>query len=142
MTPASSTPPMQASTLFLKSMSSRLAARVPGPGAGARQRNAHEQQQRPEETASGFCLQLFAGLFAFFQTPGEKLADDFLVAAPDQHLSGEEIDDGHRQHIADDGDDKGQPQRQIKGHAVRNGAPQLNERHHGHAKYDQDNVSA
>ena len=50
MTPASSTPPMQASTLFLKSMSSRLAARVPVqapvPGSGM-PTNSSSAQKRP-----------------------------------------------------------------------------------------------
>ena len=50
MMPASSTPPMQASTLFLKSMSSRLAASVPVhapvPGSGM-PTNSSSAQYRP-----------------------------------------------------------------------------------------------
>ena len=76
MHPASSTPPMQARTLDLKSISSRLAASVPVqapvPGRG----NTHEQQQRPGQAAAGLGLQLLAALVALLQA--EPVSDSLI----------------------------------------------------------------
>lgn len=54
------------------------------------------------------------------QAEGEELADDRLVRAPFQHLTGKEENKGDRQHIADDGDDVNAPQGQTQAYAYRN----------------------
>ena len=109
-----------------------------GPGAGAGDGNAHKQQQGNEQAvASGFFPQLPAAFFALFNAEGEKSADVFFIPAPLQHLAGEEIDDGHREHITDDAD--GQGFKIIQSHTHRNGyaAPQFDQRDHGYEKAQQ-----
>ena len=125
MHPASSTPPMQASTLFLKPISSREAARVPVhapvPGRGI-PTNSKRAQNKPRPA---FRLKLLAAPLTLFQTEGEEPSDDRLILAPKKDLPGEEIDKRHRQHIPHDGNEIRQPQRHPVGHAVGDGAPQL-----------------
>ncbi len=127
MHPASSTPPMQASTLFLKPISSREAARVPVhapvPGRGI-PTNSKEPRTSP---GTGLRLKLLAAPLTLFQTEGEEPSDDRLILAPKKDLPGEEIDKRHRQHIPHDGNEIRQPQRHPVGHAVGDGAPQLDE---------------
>ena len=121
MQPASSTPPMQARTLDLKSISSRLAASVP--------------VQAPVPASLG--LQLLAALVAFFQAEGKEFADDRLTRTPFQHLAGKEENDGHRDHIADDGNDVHLPQRQAHGHAHRDRAAQFDQGDHRNKEHTQ-----
>ena len=64
----------------------------------------------------------FAALFTLFNAEGEEFANVFFVPAPLQHLAGKEINDGHRKHIAHDGDDEGEPQGQAEQHTVGDGA--------------------
>lgn len=137
MQPASRTPPMQARTLSLKSISSRLAARVPGPCAGAGQGNAHKQQQSNKKAAAGGGFQLLAALVAFFQAESEKLADHRFVSAPFQDLARKQKDERHRDHVADDGNDVGAPQRQTKNYAIGNCAAQFDQGDHRDKKYSQ-----
>ena len=68
--------------------------------------------------------------------PSKKVGAGFRLA-PLQHLPGKEIDQRHRQHIAHNGDDIRQPQGQAEAHAVGDGAPQLDDGHHGHQKHDE-----
>ena len=109
-----------------------------GPGTGTGQGDAHEQHQRDKQAlASGLCRQLLAATFTLFNAVGEELADVFLVAAPQQNLPGEEIDDGNRQHIADGADDQSCPVVQTHQHCIRHTATKLNERNHRNDKCDQ-----
>lgn len=71
------------------------------PGARARQRDADEEKQRDVEAPAGLRLKLLPAFFAFFKAPGEEFSDVFLVFAPFEDLAGEEIDERHRNHIAD-----------------------------------------
>ena len=104
---------MQARTLDLKSMSSRLAASVPVhapvPGSGM-PTNSSSAQGRPRP-ALAFS---FAALVALLKAEGEKLADDRLIRAPLQHLACKEEDERYRDHVADDGNDVHLPQRQAQ----------------------------
>ena len=136
MQPASRTPPMQARTLSLKSISSRLAARVP-VHAGAGQGNAHKQQQSNKKAAAGGGFQLLAALVAFFQAESEKLADHRFVSAPFQDLARKQKDERHRDHVADDGNDVGAPQRQTKNYAIGDCAAQFDQGNHRNKKYSQ-----
>ena len=107
-----------------------------GPRARSRQGDAHEQQQCPEQAAARLGPELFAGVLALYQAEGEKPADDGLVLPPLQHPAGKEINDGDGEHITDDGDDIRQPQGQAEGHAVGDGAAELNDGDHGDEKND------
>ena len=106
---------------------------IPLPGTGARQRNAHEEHQRNEQTAAaGFCHQLLTAALTLGEAVGEKFADEFLLRAPEENLAGEEVDDGHREHIADDTDNQGSPI--VKAHAGghRDCQTQFNKGYHGY----------
>lgn len=107
-----------------------------GPGAGARQRDAYEEQQCPRQTASGFFFQLFAAFVALLQAESEELTDDRFVSPPFQHFAGEEENKGNGQHVADDGDDVNAPQGQTQAYTYRNGTTQLEQRYHR----DKENV--
>ena len=61
-----------------------------------------------------------------------------IVLSPHQHPSGQKIDYRHWQHIAHDGHHEGQPQGQAVYHAVGDGTPQLEQRHHGDEKDDKN----
>ena len=67
----------------------------------------------------------------------EELANVFLIAAPKQNLPGKEVNDGHRQHIADGTDDQCGEIIQTVDHRVGHTGPQLDQRNHGHQKCDQ-----
>jgi len=109
-----------------------------GPGTGAGQGDAYEQHQGYEQTAPAcFCSQLLAAPLTLFHAVGEKPADDGLVLAPEQDLSGKQVNDGHRQHIAHSADQNGGQSGQIHGHGHGNTATKLNQRHHGHQKDDE-----
>lgn len=107
------------------------------PRTGAGQGDPHEQQKSPEQAPAGLRLKLLAAPLTLFQTEGEEPSNDRLILAPKKDLPGEEIDKRHRQHIPHDGDEIRQPQRHPVGHAVGDGAPQLDEGDHGYQKNDE-----
>ena len=72
-----------------------------------------------------------------FQAEGEKLTDDRLVAAPLQYLAGKEIDDGYRQHVADDTDPESGPVVQSHTHGNGDTPPQFHQRDHGYEEAQQ-----
>ena len=109
-----------------------------GPGAGAGQGNAHEEQQRHKQSAAaGSALEFAAAPLTFFDAVGEETADIFFVAAPVEDLPGEEVDDGHRQHIADDADHQRAPVVQPHTNGDGHAAPQLDEGNHGNQENQQ-----
>ena len=114
MQPASRTPPMQARTLSLKSISSRLAARVPVhapvPGRGM-PTNSSRAIKRPRPAVA--------------------------FSAPFQDLARKQKDERHRDHVADDGNDVGAPQRQTKNYAIGDCAAQFDQGNHRNKKYSQ-----
>ena len=128
--PARRTPSRTNRTLFLKSMSRMLAARVPVQAPVP-----HEQEQGHVQAPSGLFFQFPSALLALLEAPGEELADVFLVLPPLQDAAGEQEDERHRQHVADDGDDDGRNDGQAHADGIRNGSAQLDERNHG----DQEN---
>ena len=105
MMPASSTPSSTASTLDLKSISSRLAASVPVHAPRARKRDADKKHQRNKKSFACCSLQLFAALFSLFKTESKEFSDDWFVLSPYENFAGEEINKRYRNHIADDCDD-------------------------------------
>ena len=109
----------------------------PCPRAGSRQGDTDEQQQRPEQPATGLGLQFLAAALTLFETEREEPADDRLVLAPEEDAPREEIDKRDGEHIAEDGNHKRQPQRQPEQDAVGDRAAQFNERHHRDEKNGQ-----
>ena len=106
-----------------------------GPGTGAGQRDAHEEQQRHGQAFAGLFFQLAAALFALDDEEPADGADDRLVVAPDEEPPGEQIDERHRQHIAQHTDDVGGQHRQAQTQADGDGTAQL---HHGHHRNEED----
>ena len=102
-----------------------------GPGTGAGQRNAHKQEQRPIEAPSGLGFQLSAALFPFLQAPGKEATDVLFILSPFQHLAGKQIDEGDRNHIADNSDDDGRNQGKSPENGIGNGSADFDERNHG-----------
>ena len=67
----------------------------------------------------------------------EEFADVLFVRAPNKDFPGKEVNDGHRQHIAQDAHDIGFQHRKVHSQSDGNGAPQFDQRHHGHQKNQQ-----
>ena len=126
--PARSTPHITATTLDLKSISRRLAARVPVqapvPGSGMPTNN------KSKKSPACLGLKLLAALLAFLKAKTEKSADDRLISSPDQYLSRKQKDKRDRQHIADNGCDIGRQKRKAYSGGIKNGAAEFNQRHH------------
>ena len=78
-----------------------------------------------------------AALVAFFQAESEKLADHRFVSAPFQDLARKQKDERHRDHVTDDGNDVGAPQRQTKNYAIGDCAAQFDQGNHRNKKYSQ-----
>ena len=117
-----------------------VAIPLPGTGAwtGTRQRNAHKQHQRHKQTApAGFSHQLLTGVLSLDQEEGAGLADVFLAGTPGQEFTGKEINQRHRQHIADGADNDGPNGIQPHADGHGNRQTQFHQRQHGYKKDSQ-----
>ena len=100
-----------------------------GPGAGAGQRNGHKDGQT-QIFILGHHSALQVGLLL---QPGDQVVQTGQVAAhPLEDAADVHDDEGHRQHVADDGRQVGKPHRQSYAHAEGDTAPQLDDGDHRH----------
>ena len=90
----------------------------------------NKEQQRDHKAPTSLGLQRAASLFALDDAEVAEGADEGLVVAPDEELAGEQVDEGHRQHIAEHADQIGGQDGQAHPDAHRDGAAQLDEGQH------------
>ena len=133
MIPASNTPPMQATSTSLNFMSrmdpASVPVQAPVPGSGM-PTNSSSARVRPRPALASSARPPFSPLL--MQKP-----DEGLMVAPDQKLPGKQVDEGHREHVAQHAQKVGgqcrKPQTQPNG----NGSAQLHDGHHGDEKHQQ-----